>query len=249
MGSVDFARLRQGSAVKLFVFRRQRAHGKVKVFTEHEVTADSVMASACLAVRQAAGGHDPPGASPNQSVSTIEPVCGIGKRKPENCDQRRGPGSQRTRAEILENCGPETRPACLTCRNVDVFATRGNDTAETSTGWLTMQSGANPSQHPNSLITGNLTGNFRILGLFLRFSVLICEQIPEACNKIPYAKEQGIAVDPLLPSLLGHQRESELFADHRGEEAAHRVGPSLLHRDGGPLQHCHRAGATVTGAR
>jgi hypothetical protein len=34
-----------------------------------------------------------------------------------------------------------------------------------------------PVSGPNSLLTGNLTGNFSNLGLFLRFSLLIDEQI------------------------------------------------------------------------
>jgi hypothetical protein len=37
----------------------------------------------------------------------------------------------------------------------------------------------------NSLLTGNLTGNFSNLGLFLRFSLLINEQIQMLAAKFP----------------------------------------------------------------
>jgi hypothetical protein len=37
----------------------------------------------------------------------------------------------------------------------------------------------------NSLLTGNLTGNFSNLGLFLRFSLLIGEQIQSLADKFP----------------------------------------------------------------
>ncbi len=45
---VDFDRLRQGSAVKLFLSATNVRTGKVKVFTDQEVTAESVLASSCL---------------------------------------------------------------------------------------------------------------------------------------------------------------------------------------------------------
>jgi NTE family protein len=46
--SVDFARLRERSAVKLFLCATNVRSGKVKVFTDKEITADCVLASACL---------------------------------------------------------------------------------------------------------------------------------------------------------------------------------------------------------
>jgi len=42
-----------------------------------------------------------------------------------------------------------------------------------------------PVSGSNSLLTGNLTGNFSNLGLFLRFSLLIILAISNACSKIP----------------------------------------------------------------
>jgi NTE family protein len=45
---VDFERLRQGSAIKLFVSATNVRTGKIKVFTDKEITADCVLASACL---------------------------------------------------------------------------------------------------------------------------------------------------------------------------------------------------------
>jgi NTE family protein len=45
---VDFERLRQGSAIKLFLSATNVRTGKVKVFTDREITADCVLASACL---------------------------------------------------------------------------------------------------------------------------------------------------------------------------------------------------------
>jgi NTE family protein len=46
--AVDFDALRRGSAVKLFLSATNVRTGKVKVFTEQEITADCVLASACL---------------------------------------------------------------------------------------------------------------------------------------------------------------------------------------------------------
>ena len=46
--AVDFDALRKGSAVKLFLSATNVRTGKVKVFTEQEMTADCVLASACL---------------------------------------------------------------------------------------------------------------------------------------------------------------------------------------------------------
>jgi NTE family protein len=45
---VDFERLRQGSAMKLFVSATNVRTGKIRVFTDKEITADCVLASACL---------------------------------------------------------------------------------------------------------------------------------------------------------------------------------------------------------
>jgi len=46
--SVDFERLRASSATKLFLSATNVRTGKVRVFRNHEMTADAVMASACL---------------------------------------------------------------------------------------------------------------------------------------------------------------------------------------------------------
>jgi NTE family protein len=45
---IDFGRLRQGSAIKLFLSATNVRTGKIKVFTDKEITADCVLASACL---------------------------------------------------------------------------------------------------------------------------------------------------------------------------------------------------------
>jgi NTE family protein len=45
---IDFDLLRQGSAIKLFLSATNVRTGKVKVFTDKEITADCVIASACL---------------------------------------------------------------------------------------------------------------------------------------------------------------------------------------------------------
>jgi NTE family protein len=45
---VDFERLRQDSAIKLFLSATNVRTGKVKIFTDKEITADCVLASACL---------------------------------------------------------------------------------------------------------------------------------------------------------------------------------------------------------
>src|SRR5437899_5018518 len=61
-----------------------------------------------------------------------------------------------------------------------------------------MQSIANLSQHPtsslhpNSLITGQLTGNFADSGPPARFSRPVGERIQWLAAKFPYAMEQGI---------------------------------------------------------
>src|SRR6266446_376251 len=46
---------------------------------------------------------------------------------------------------------------------------RPDNSAQRRTVWLTMQSGTNQSPHPNSLLTGNLTGKFADLGLSKHF--------------------------------------------------------------------------------
>ncbi|MGE3289771.1 MAG: patatin-like phospholipase family protein [Geminicoccaceae bacterium] len=46
--SVDFDRLRQRAPVKLFLSATNVRSGKVKLFTNQEITSDAVMASACL---------------------------------------------------------------------------------------------------------------------------------------------------------------------------------------------------------
>jgi NTE family protein len=45
---IDFERLRQSSAIKLFLSATNVRTGKIKVFTDKEITADCVLASACL---------------------------------------------------------------------------------------------------------------------------------------------------------------------------------------------------------
>ena len=45
---IDFERLRQESAIKLFVSATNVRTGKIKVFTDKEITEDCVLASACL---------------------------------------------------------------------------------------------------------------------------------------------------------------------------------------------------------
>jgi NTE family protein len=45
---IDFEGLRQGSAVKLFLSATNVRTGKIKVFTDKEITADCVLASTCL---------------------------------------------------------------------------------------------------------------------------------------------------------------------------------------------------------
>src|SRR5499433_1992300 len=45
---IDFERLRQGSAIKLFLPATNVRTGKIKVFTDKEITEDCVLASACL---------------------------------------------------------------------------------------------------------------------------------------------------------------------------------------------------------
>jgi len=45
---IDFERLRENSAIKLFLSATNVRTGKIKVFTDKEITADCVLASACL---------------------------------------------------------------------------------------------------------------------------------------------------------------------------------------------------------
>ncbi|WP_323181491.1 patatin-like phospholipase family protein [Kaistia algarum] len=47
-GLVDFERVRKAARPKLFISATNVRNGKIKVFTDGEVTADAVMASACL---------------------------------------------------------------------------------------------------------------------------------------------------------------------------------------------------------
>ena len=44
--SVDFEKLRKGCAVKLFISATNVCSGKVKIFTDSEITAEAVLASA-----------------------------------------------------------------------------------------------------------------------------------------------------------------------------------------------------------
>jgi hypothetical protein len=67
------------------------------------------------------------------------------------------------------------------------------------TAWWRMQSDANPSQHPNSLITGKITGNFENSGPQQPFSLLIVAKIQIVKVKFPTQRnrefleaEQGI---------------------------------------------------------
>ncbi|MEL6288136.1 MAG: patatin-like phospholipase family protein [Pseudomonadota bacterium] len=46
--SVDFERLREASAIKLFISATNVRSGKIKIFEQRELSADTVMASACL---------------------------------------------------------------------------------------------------------------------------------------------------------------------------------------------------------
>jgi hypothetical protein len=71
-----------------------------------------------------------------------------------------------------------------------------------------MQSAANQSPHPNSLLTGNLTGNFADSGLLQHFSCLAGQQIQRLAAKFPthqnrefpdayqgkFFEEQGICI-------------------------------------------------------
>jgi NTE family protein len=47
-GQIDFERLRTGSPFKLFVGATQANTGKLRIFREHELTLDMLLASACL---------------------------------------------------------------------------------------------------------------------------------------------------------------------------------------------------------
>jgi hypothetical protein len=57
--------------------------------------------------------------------------------------------------------------------------------ARDPTAWLTSQPRANRSLKRDSLLSGNLTGNFSNLGLFLRFLLLINEEIQMLAAKFP----------------------------------------------------------------
>lgn len=76
------------------------------------------------------------------------------------------------------------------------------------TGWLMMQSTANQSPHPNSLLTGKLTGNFADSGLSQYFWRLAGQQIQSLAAKFPtqrnrefpdayqgrFSEEQGVCI-------------------------------------------------------
>ena len=61
------------------------------------------------------------------------------------------------------------------------------------TGWLTMQSAANQSPAPNSLLTGNLTGNFAESGPPLRFRRLVSERIQWLPAEFPTQQNREFA--------------------------------------------------------
>jgi NTE family protein len=48
MAEVDFARLRKSSPVKLLIAATRVTDGRVRIFREHEITLEAVLASACL---------------------------------------------------------------------------------------------------------------------------------------------------------------------------------------------------------
>ena len=91
------------------------------------------------------------------------------------------------------------------------------------TGWLTMQSTTNRSPHPNSLLTGNLTGNFADSGLLQHFSCLAGQQIQRLAAKFPthqnrefpdayqgkFFEEQGICNPEILISRPKSRRRAQ----------------------------------------
>jgi hypothetical protein len=93
----------------------------------------------------------------------------------------------------------------------------------------------NRSPQPNSLITGNLTGNFLILGPFGRFSLLIGEQIQMVTIEFPtrrnreffsaeqgmFLREQGISAEQ-QGSGIGDQFQKRAQASWCGRETASR---------------------------
>ena len=73
--------------------------------------------------------------------------------------------------------------------------------------WWWMQSPSNPSQRPNSLLTGKLTGNFAESGLARRFSRAVCQLIQWFAAKFP------------------RQRNREFFEHNREFSAKNREFP------------------------
>ena len=71
------------------------------------------------------------------------------------------------------------------------------------TGWLTMQSAANQSPAPNSLLTGNLTGNFAESGPPLRFRRLVSERIQWLPAEFPTQQNREFANAYLEAPKLG----------------------------------------------
>jgi hypothetical protein len=78
----------------------------------------------------------PEGGLSNRSLSTIEPVSGMRKRKLESGEQRLAPQSRLSRTEILEIAEQRLRRARLTRGNIGGSHTLGNRVAEIGlTGW------------------------------------------------------------------------------------------------------------------
>jgi hypothetical protein len=72
----------------------------------------------------------------NQSLSTIEPVCGTPRRKLENGEQRLAPETRRSKAESPETVDQRLGRASLTRGNVGGSYAPGNRTRETELrGW------------------------------------------------------------------------------------------------------------------
>jgi hypothetical protein len=86
------------------------------------------------------------------------------------------PGPDRTRTDLLG--------ISMRCRQV-VRTANPSDRKPTQILMVDDAVLIGPVSVSNSLLTGNLTGNFSNLGLFLRFSLLICEQIQSFADKFP----------------------------------------------------------------
>jgi hypothetical protein len=76
----------------------------------------------------------------------------------------------------------------------------------------------NRSPTQNSLITGNLTGNFLILGPFARFSLLIGEQIQMVTIKFPTRRNREFF--PAEQGMFGGNREFQ----QNNREAGYGIG-------------------------